>query len=153
MVKSLRRLRSKVRSFFNWLMSQEGTSGQRARGLAVGVFSGCIPLFGFQMILGVALAAFVRGNIFLAAAATWISNPITYLPLYWLNFKVGNAFLGQGSDAFLLDQATWQLLVNQGWLFVIRLFLGSVVVGACLGLFIGLIAYVLFRYSRRGIHN
>ena len=29
-----------------------------------------------------------RGNIYLAALGTWISNPLTYVPLYYFNYKV-----------------------------------------------------------------
>ena len=65
-----------------------------ARGLAIGVFAGCLPLFGLQTIIGIVLATLFRGNKVLAAAATWISNPLTYLPLFVFNFKVGKSLLG-----------------------------------------------------------
>ena len=64
-----------------WLWQQDGSPGHRARGLAAGVFTGCLPFFGLQIVLGVALAATIRGNRILAAAGTWISNPLTTLPI------------------------------------------------------------------------
>jgi cellulose synthase (UDP-forming) len=66
-----------------WLWRQEGSHGQRARGLAAGVLTGCYPVFGLQIVLGIGLASLVRGNHLLAVAGTWISNPLTSLPLYW----------------------------------------------------------------------
>ncbi|MFO0103826.1 MAG: DUF2062 domain-containing protein, partial [Cyanobium sp.] len=57
--------------------------GERARGLAAGIFCGCFPFFGLQTLLGIGLASVLRGNHLLAAAGTWISNPFTYVPLYW----------------------------------------------------------------------
>jgi hypothetical protein len=60
-----------------WLLQQEGSHGQRARGLAAGIFCGCFPFFGLQTLLGVALASVLRGNHLLAAAGTWISNALT----------------------------------------------------------------------------
>ena len=71
------------RALLAWLWAQEGSHGQRARGLAAGIFCGCFPFFGLQTLLGVALASVVRGNHLLAAAGTWVSNPFTYVPLYW----------------------------------------------------------------------
>ncbi len=112
-----------------WLWHQEGSHGQRARGLAAGVFCGCFPFFGLQTLLGIALASVVRGNHLLAAAGTWISNPFTYLPLYWFNFKLGSLLLGPGLGwpglEVLRSEAIWQL----GWSFVSRMLLGSLIVG------------------------
>ena len=121
---------------------QEGTPAQRARGMAVGVFSGCFPLFGLQTLLGIMLASFVRGNRLLAATGTWISNPFTYLPLYWFNFKVGSKFLGQYSHQVTnVRDLTKQQLWNEGWLFSGRLLIGSTLVGLILGSIIGFILY------------
>ena len=86
----------RLRRWLVWLWQQEGTPGERARGIAAGVFSGCFPFFGLQTLLGVALASVVRGNHVLAAIGTWISNPITYLPLYWFNYQVDWYLLGEG---------------------------------------------------------
>ena len=78
-----------------WIWQQEGSPGQRARGLAAGIFCGCFPFFGLQTLLGIALASVVRGNHLLAAAGTWISNPFTYVPLYWFNYHVGDVSRGE----------------------------------------------------------
>ena len=96
MGRMLIKARERVQDALQWLWQQEGTPGQRARGLAAGIFCGCFPFFGFQTLLGIALASVVRGNHLLAAAGTWISNPFTYVPLYWFNFRVGSLVLGPG---------------------------------------------------------
>ena len=97
----MKRLRNKLQRRLNrwlqWIWQQEGTPGQRARGLAAGVFCGCFPFFGFQTLLGIGLASVVRGNHLLAAAGTWISNPFTYVPLFWFNYRLGALILGEGS--------------------------------------------------------
>ena len=124
----LRRLNQRCRRWIAWIWQQEGTPGQRARGLAAGIFCGCFPFFGLQTVLGIALASVVRGNHLLAAAGTWISNPITYIPLFWFNFHVGDVLLRGGTtpEPMNLTQAT---LWDQGWDFTSRLLLGSTVVG------------------------
>lgn len=53
-----------------------------------------MPLFGVQTIFAVGLATLIRGNPFAAALTTWVSNPITFVPLYMLNFEVGQRILG-----------------------------------------------------------
>jgi uncharacterized protein len=64
-----------------------------ARGVAAGVFAGCFPFFGFQTIVGIALATLFRGNQVMAAAGTWISNPLTSLPIFFMNFHLGRWLL------------------------------------------------------------
>ena len=135
----------RLQRFFRWLWQQEGSPSYKARGLGIGVFCGCFPLFGFQTLLGIALASLLRGNHFLAVSGTLISNPATYLPLYWLNYRVGSALLGQGVESQGLSQFAWRDIWGQGWLIGSRLLLGSAVVGTLVGISIGLIVYLLLR--------
>jgi uncharacterized protein (DUF2062 family) len=135
----LRLLLWRTKRLLLWLWRQEGSHGQRARGLAAGVFMGCFPIFGFQTLLGVALASLVRGNHLLAAAGTWISNPITDLPLIWFNYQMGSLLLGPGKGwpgGSLLHHETLRQL---GWDFTSRLLLGSAVVGVVLAPLSGLL--------------
>ncbi|MFM7733135.1 MAG: DUF2062 domain-containing protein [Cyanobium sp.] len=124
-----RRLWQRLQRWLTWLWEQEGSHGQRARGLAAGIFCGCFPFFGLQILLGVALASVVRGNHLLAAAGTWISNPLTYVPLYWFNYQLGSLLLGPGSGwpglQALRHDRLWQL----GGQLAARLLLGSTLVG------------------------
>ena len=66
---------------------------QIARGFAAGVFAGCLPLMGVQFVISLLLSFLVKGNKFCALIGTWISNPFTYVPLFFLNFKVGKLVL------------------------------------------------------------
>ncbi|NET52369.1 MAG: DUF2062 domain-containing protein, partial [Merismopedia sp. SIO2A8] len=86
--------RRRGRYIYLRLIRQRGSSGSIARGLAAGVFAGCFPLLGLQTIIGVAIAALIRGNKLMAAAGTWISNPLTYIPIFVFNFRVGQSLLG-----------------------------------------------------------
>jgi uncharacterized protein (DUF2062 family) len=120
------------RDLLLWLWAQEGSHGQRARGLAAGIFCGCFPFFGLQTLLGIALASAVRGNHLLAAAGTWISNPFTYVPLYWCNYRLGCWLLGPGAAWPGLDALQTGGLRELGWSLANRLLLGSTLVGlAC----------------------
>ncbi len=135
----------RLRQLLRWLWLKEGAPGYKSRGLAIGVFCGCFPLFGLQTVLGLALASFFRGNRFLAISGTWISNPFTYLPLYVLNYKVGSAILVHSRNLPDLELLNWQTLWAQGWLVSSRLFLGSFVVGLLGGLLTGILAYFCFK--------
>lgn len=101
-----------------------------ARGLAVGVFAGCFPFFGLQSLIALFLATFCRGNKLAAVLGTWVSNPLTYLPIFAFNFKVGQLFFGQ-QNLVLQDlmQDLHGLLFESGLKFALTIFSGSFVVG------------------------
>lgn len=104
-----------------------------AKGLAVGVFAGCFPFFGVQTFLGLFLATVCRGSKVAALAATWISNPLTYLPLYLFNYKIGKLLLGNKDTQLLpLDVESFSAFKELGSTFAITLFTGSFVVGMIL---------------------
>ena len=141
--------RVRIRRGIAWLWSQEGTPGQRARGLAAGVFCGCYPFFGLQMVLSVGLAKLMRGNQLLAAAGTLVSNPFTYLPLYWFNYLVGCRLMGPSVDPLGAGALNRSNLWAQGWEFSQRILLGSSVMGLVLASTSGVLAYRLFRHQHR----
>ena len=147
------RFRTRLQRGIHWLWSQEGSPGERARGIAAGVFCGCFPFFGLQMVLSVALASLVRGNHLLAAAGTLVSNPLTYVPLYWFNYKVGCWLLGPATNIAALEGLNRSNLWNQGWDFSQRILLGSGLVGAVLALLLGVLAFNLYGRSTHPISS
>jgi len=60
--------------------------------MALGVFTGMMPIMPFQIALAVALALFFKGSKITAALGTWISNPLNWYFLYYASYKLG-AFL------------------------------------------------------------
>lgn len=125
--------RRKMRYLYLRFIRLQGSSEALARGMASGVFSGCFPLFGFQILIGVAVATVLRGNRIMAAAATWISNPFTYLPLFAFNYQVGSWLLGGGSAVDFSDLDSLQGWMDMGTEVSVRLLLGSTLVGLVMG--------------------
>lgn len=104
-----------------------------AKGLTVGIFAGCFPFFGIQSLIGIFLATICRGSKVAALAATWISNPLTYVPLYIFNYKIGKLLLGIEETVVLpLDLESFTTFREQGSTFAIALLAGSFVVGTVL---------------------
>ncbi len=126
-----------------------------ARGVAAGVFAGSFPLMGLQIIIGVAIAVLVRGNKVIAAASTWISNPLTYVPLFLLNFHVGRWLLRQPMTTELPISSSswnWDALMSMGLSVAGSLMLGSLVVGlvaSCVGYFVGLAIARRVQFAKR----
>jgi uncharacterized protein (DUF2062 family) len=134
-----------IRYQYLLLLRLEASPKAIARGLACGVFAGCFPWFGLQTILGIFLAFLVRGNKIAAALGTWISNPFTYAPLFFFNFKIGQLILGDHSTniEFKLSN-NWSEVTQLGQKVLIDLFLGSFVVGliACIIVYFLSLAFI-----------
>ena len=143
-----RRLRQNLSKAIAWMRRQEGSPGHQARGLAIGIFIGCLPIFGLQMLVSLGLASTMRGNRFLAMAGTWISNPITNLPLFWLSYQLGALLMGPGPAGLNLKDLNPNNLAGLGWAFSSRLVLGSMLVGALLAVASG-VGYMQWLQSRR----
>jgi uncharacterized protein len=58
------------------------------RALAIGLFAGFVIPFG-QFLLAALVAVPARANVPLAAAATLVTNPFTFGPIYYAAYKVG----------------------------------------------------------------
>jgi uncharacterized protein (DUF2062 family) len=72
------------------------------RGIAVGTFWALIPM-PMQMAGVMAVTPFLKFNVPLAIAIVWLSNPITYPPLFYLEYLTGNLLLGkEGLDGIEL---------------------------------------------------
>jgi uncharacterized protein (DUF2062 family) len=115
------------------LMRISGSPHAVAAGAAAGIFAAFSPLFGFHYIIAATLAFILGGSILASAAATTLANPLT-LPMFWAaSYEVGSLFL-PGSPHFsakeLIEQHSWAALEP----FIAPLMLGSLVLGAGLGL-------------------
>jgi len=137
------------KNFFSLVLKQDGTPFFNAKGVAIGVFCGCFPFFGFQTLLGLSLARFARGNLFLAAIGTWISNPFTYIPLYFFNYKVGSYFIKTSSDIIFDENIIKYELWQQGSVFSLRIILGSTLVGLLLAFISGVISFLLYKRRKK----
>ena len=149
MIRYLLKWFNKFQHSLHLLWELEGTPAKRARGIAVGVFSGCFPFFGLQSLMGVCLASLLKGNHLLAVIGTWISNPLTYIPLYWFNYKIGSFFLGRERELNNFSGLTQRQMWNQGWIISSRIFFGSILVGLFFGLIFGFISYMFFKSTSK----
>ena len=76
-----------------WHLNRRSVSA----GIAMGVLAAFIPL-PVQIFVAISLCFVVRGNLALAVAATWISNPFTYLPIFFFCYELGTAIVGVPLD-------------------------------------------------------
>lgn len=108
-----------------------------ARGVALGIFIGFTPFFGFHILIALFFAFILRQNKIAAFAGVWITNPLTAPFIYALEYEIGRMLLGMEpvGTAVFSRELTWDIAVHLG----LPLMLGSVI----LGLPLALISYAL----------
>ena len=65
-----------------------------ALGLALGIFTGMMPIMPFQSALAVALALIFKGSKITALIGTWVSNPLNWYFLYYYSYRIGASLMG-----------------------------------------------------------
>ncbi|GAP34351.1 DUF2062 domain-containing protein [Piscinibacter sakaiensis] len=77
-----------------WHLGRRGV----ALGVALGIFFGLlIPVA--QIPVSAAAAVALRANLPAAVASTLVTNPVTFGPIYWAAWKLGNRLLGEPAGA------------------------------------------------------
>jgi len=79
--------------------------------LWLGIFIGLLPIPA-QTPLAVLGAIALRVNVPLAAIAVWISNPLTFVPIFYLSYKLGATILGIPPESFP-DQFSWDWVISE----------------------------------------
>ena len=68
-----------------------------SRAFAIGLFCAFIPLPMHTLLAGILAIAF-SANILLAMFLVWINNPITMVPIYFFEYKLGSSIIGIEMD-------------------------------------------------------
>ena len=66
-----------------------------ALGVSLGLFIGLTPTVGLQMILVLVIGTIIHANRIIAILLTWISNPLTFLPMYYGYYWIGAMIFGR----------------------------------------------------------
>ena len=113
--------------------------------MGVGIFVSMLPVPG-HTVIAILLALLVQVNLGVAALATWFNSPLTMVPVYYLEYRLGALLL----RAPLTE---WPETVNWAWLkgeilVVWRpLFLGAFISATLTGLVMYLALNALWRWS------
>ncbi len=100
------------------------TNKSVSTGFAIGIFIALTPTIGVQIPLIILAALFLRVNIPVAVAASWVTNPLTAPVIYSLQYKLG-LWLSGAPDANELGGFTGMLRIF--FRYAIPLWVGSLI--------------------------
>jgi len=129
-IKSLEFLGDKLHAPNLWHLNRRSVS----LAFAVGLWAMYTPPLPWQMIIAAVLAIYFNANLPISVALVWITNPLTWVPLYYFAYKVGSLALGQGSFDF--SEFSQLFSIETAWQLGAPLLLGCFILmnaGALLG--------------------
>jgi hypothetical protein len=85
------------RALLRSILMLDDTPHSVALGTAIGMFIGMTPTVGIQMIIVMVMAFLTRPpfsfNRVAAVLTVYVTNPLTFIPIYWFNYQVGTRFI------------------------------------------------------------
>lgn len=135
-----------LRDLLYKLRTEGGSPHRLAGAVALGVFIGCTPLYGFHLLLCIVFAKLLGLNRALTYLAAHVSLPVVWPLLVFAELQVGRLLRGAGLLSIRPAEIR-QLDLEQ---FFVDLLFGSVVVGAVLAAAFG--SFTLWAARRRQRH-
>lgn len=134
------------RAWIRTILQLDDTPHSIALGAAIGMFIAMTPTLGIQIaIVGAVWLATHRlftFNRMAAVVTVFVSNPITMVPLYWFNYRIGTLFMGESLSRhdfaelfeFHDGRQWWSTLIEAFAIFGAPLLWGSLIVASVAGL-------------------
>jgi uncharacterized protein (DUF2062 family) len=112
--------------------------------VAIGIFTGVLPIWGFQTILAIFLAFILKSNKFILIAASNISQPPLTPLIIFISFFVGGIFVDKPAleNYSSLSSLSFNNCLHQ-------YLIGSIISAFLLAFILGLIAYTLLSFFRK----
>lgn len=120
-----------------WHISRRSISG----GLSLGLFIAFTPTIPAQMLLSAICAIWLRVNLPIAIAACWVTNPFTVIWIYFMEYRLGRAILGNLPGIFAISDLENIGAIRRLFSHATYVWTGGIIVGAAAAL----IAYIIVR--------
>jgi uncharacterized protein (DUF2062 family) len=138
--------RENVREFINkHILLTDDTNLQIALAVALGIFTGILPIWGFQLLLAILLAHLFKLSKFITAVAANISIPPMIPILLYLSYVTGGIVMGTGSNIRFSANLTVKSFETN----VLQYIVGSIVLSGVLSIAMGIISFILLKIFRR----
>ncbi len=135
-----------IREFINkYILLAHDTNLNIALAIALGIFMGIVPIWGFQLITAITLAHLFKLSKFIVIVAANISIPPMIPFILYASYVTGGIVLGTGSRISFSGNLAIRSFENNLFQYII----GSIVFASIMGIFAGLISFILLKCFRR----
>lgn len=122
------------------ILESEGSNVVKAKSIALGVFIGLTPLWGFHTIVILFLASVLKLNKFLSYIGSQVSFPLLIPFIIFLSMMIGAPFVGEKSD-FAYQNLDLEFAKSH----LLQYLIGSTVLAVASSLSIGFLTYFILQ--------
>ncbi len=123
----------------------EESNLRKATSIGYGIFMGIMPLFGFQLLIGIPIAILLKLNKVLSIAVAHISIPPMIPIIIYLSYRIGSFFVENS-----IEFSSWKdLSIESIHINFMQYFIGGWVFAAVASIFTFLISYILLIFFRK----
>jgi glycosyltransferase involved in cell wall biosynthesis len=135
-----------IREFFNkHILLTRDSNLKIALAVALGIFTGILPIWGFQLLLAIALAHVFKLSKFVTSVAANISIPPNIPILLYLSYLTGGIVMGTGSKIRFSRDLSLKSFEKDFLQYVI----GSIVLAIVLSIVTGVISFIILKLVRK----
>ncbi|MET0759340.1 MAG: DUF2062 domain-containing protein [Flavobacterium sp.] len=127
------------------ILESTDSNSKKAASIALGVFVGIAPFWGFQTAIVILLAIVLRWNKVLAFAFSNISIPPMIPLIIYGSLQIGALFVTSKAELISRNKTTFELIQNNLMQYVI----GSFVLATVTAILFGITSYLLLSFSRK----
>jgi glycosyltransferase involved in cell wall biosynthesis len=128
------------------IIGSNETNFQKSISVAFGIFIGIVPVWGFQLMLGIPIAVLLRLNIAIVVASANISFPPMNIVLMYLSYRFGAYFVSNPSYDLALN---FNLTHKDFLSFLYQFLIGGTVLSILSALVAGTIAFIVLSIFRK----
>ena len=143
--KGLRKM--SVRDFFReYIVNSNDSNAKLAKSVALGLFIGVTPIWGWQIVTTLGLAHLLRLNKFVAVTASNISLPPMLPFVIFFSYIVGGWVMGASTPGIQYSQGIGLQWIKDN---LVQYLIGSFMLGIMLVLVFGPVSYFLLQFFRK----
>jgi len=132
--------------YHTYILSSKDSNVKIASSVALGLFMGVAPVWGYQLIVLIFVAHLLRLNKVIAVVAAHISIPPMIPVIIYVSYQIGGLMVAQPAQIEFSKGISIEMIKHDLYQYVI----GSFGLGVALAVSVGLLAYLLLQLFRRG---
>jgi glycosyltransferase involved in cell wall biosynthesis len=136
-----------VREFFmEYVVNSEDSNSKLAKSVALGLFIGVTPIWGWQIVTTLGLAHLLKLNKFVALTASNISLPPMLPFVIFLSYIIGGLVMGINVSEMQYNSGIGLQWIREN---LVQYLIGSIIFATALALVFGPLSYLLLRFFRK----
>jgi glycosyltransferase involved in cell wall biosynthesis len=135
-----------IRDFINkHILITNDTNLNLSLAITLGIFMGIIPIWGFQLIVAIALAHLFKLSKFIVVVAANISIPPMIPLILYASYMTGGFVLGTGVKI----RYSADLTIHTFYFNLLQYIVGSIVLAIILSIFLGVSSFIILSLTRK----